>query len=62
MKLQGKRFMTKQMPNNNTLPACAKQITSKIASVEAGGHDSLLDNHSLLDNPETKKRANFRAF
>lgn len=49
MKLQGKRFMTKQMPNNNTLPACAKQITSKIASVEAGGCDS------LLDNPETKK-------
>lgn len=43
-KLQGKRFMNRQMPSNNDIPLCAKRLTSQIASIEAGGYDSLIDN------------------
>lgn len=46
MKLQGKRFMTRQMPTNNDIPVCAKRMTAKIASIEAGGYDSLVDGPS----------------
>lgn len=42
-KLQGKRFMNRQMPSNNDIPLCAKRVTAKIASIEAGGYDSLID-------------------
>jgi hypothetical protein len=42
-KLQGKRFMNSQMPSNNDIPLCAKRVTSQIASIEAGGYDSLID-------------------
>jgi hypothetical protein len=42
-KLQGKRFMNRQMPTNNDIPLCAKRVTAQIASIEAGGYDSLTD-------------------
>jgi hypothetical protein len=42
-KLQGKRFILRQMPNNESIPSCAKTATAKIARIEAGGYDSLCD-------------------
>ena len=42
-KLQGKRFMNRQMPSNNDIPLCAKRVTAQIANIEAGGYDSLVD-------------------
>jgi len=45
-KLQGKRCILRQMPNNESLPACAKRVTAKIARIEAGGYDSLLDDQN----------------
>ena len=42
-KLQGKRFVTRQMKTNNHIPACAKAVTAKIASIEAGGYDSMVE-------------------
>jgi len=45
-KLQGKRYILRQMPNNESLPACAKRVTAKIARIEAGGCDSLLDDQN----------------
>ena len=41
--LQGKRFVSKQMPTNNDIPICAKKLTAQIAAAEAGGRDSLLE-------------------
>ena len=41
--LQGKRIINHQMPTNNDIPLCAKKLTAKIASIEAGGYDSLFD-------------------
>jgi hypothetical protein len=54
-KLQGKRFITRQMPTNNHIPTCAKTVTAKIARVEAGGYDSLLDDDSKYYYPLAKK-------
>ena len=46
VKLQGKRIISRQMPSNEHIPVCAKQLTAKIASIEAGGYDCLLDEPS----------------
>ncbi|CAB9521874.1 hypothetical protein SEMRO_1243_G255561.1 [Seminavis robusta] len=43
VKLQGKRTINRQMPTNNDIPLCAKKLTAKIASIEAGGYDSLFE-------------------
>ena len=56
-KLQGKRLTNRLMPTNCDIPLCAKKITAKIASVEFGGCDSLLDDESNVPFPNIKKRS-----
>ena len=56
-KLQGKRFVLRQMPNNESIPKCAKSVTAKIARIEAGGYDSLLDDkNGTYPFPVTAKK------